>query len=350
MIINSGQLSTGEVIIYNGIVMQGLENALSTINDVVAEKIALTRPVNVGAQDGNPLSKHIPSDMFFPFAPPTARPEDLTSTDRSFNPMVRNTVKISVKPYGAGYDIQRKDFYNDIYHTLGNVPKLLARAMMKLPDILLAGLLRNGKTTLDYTGTFAFSTTKPKSVNGAISGTYSNLYTSSPLTAINLGQVVADMMSRVNEDGLNLGLMPDTLIVPPTLYPAAVMACEMKNAVFSGTAGTGNLWPGQANNTAAVGDNWVAHTGLIKQIVVLPELLDGGASIDTTTWYVAECMNPAHGGPCGLLAAMEPGFEFLTNLNPSDPQVFYKNKFAWATERYAGVGYGVTSYLSRAEA
>lgn len=350
MIINSGQLSAAEVIIYNATVQQGLENAVTDITDVKAQEIALTRPVEAEGSAANPMSKKIPSEIIFPFSPPTAQAEDLTVQDRSFNPLVRNSVRLAIKPYGAGYDILRKDFYNDIYNTLGNVPKLLARAMMKLPDVLLAGLLRNGKTTLDYTGTNAFAAAKPISVNGAVPGTYANLYTGRTLTTINLGFVIADMMSRVNEDGLNLGLMPDTLIIPPNLYPDAVMATQMKNAVFSGTAGAGNLWPGQANVTAAVGDNWIAHAGMIKKVVVLPELTQGGQAIDRTTWYVAETMNPAHGGACGLCLAIEPGFEFLTNLSPSDPTVFFKNRMAWACERYCGVAFGVTSFLSRVEA
>ena len=34
--------------------------------------------------------------------------------------------------------------------------------------------------------------------------------------------------------------------------------------------------------------------------------------------------------------ALEPSFEFLTNLAPSDPEVFYKNRFAFAIQRFAG--------------
>ena len=218
-------------------------------------------------------------------------------------------------------------------------------------DEALAKLLRNGKTTLDYTNTFAFSTTKPISVNGAASGTYSNLYTTTALTSINLGSVVQQMMGRLNEDGLSLGLMPDTLIVPPTLYQAAQIAVNMKSIVFSGTAGVGNLAPGQANNTAAQGDNWVAYSGLIKQVLVMPELIGSGSQVaDQTTWYVAEAMNDVHGGPVGLLLAADPGFELLTNLSPSDPEVFYRNRYAWGMERYIGTAFGVTSFLSRCEA
>ena len=349
-IINSGQLSTGEAIIYTAAIMEGLENAVTAVTDVVAPKIALTRPVVLEGTASDPMSKKIPQTMFFPFSPPTAQAEDLTQTDRPFNPLVRNTVKVDIKPFGVGYYVQRKDFYNDVYYTLAQVPKKLARAAMKLSDIELAKLLRNGKTTLDYTGTAAFSSSKPISVNGAISGTYSNLYTSSPLTAINLGTVVSDMMSRLNEDGLPLGLMPDTLIVPPTLFQAAQIATNTKSIVFSGAAGVGNLAPGQANNTAAQGDNWIAYSGLIKQVIVMPELLQGNASIDRTTWYVAECMNESHGGPVGLVQAADSAFEFLTNLSPSDPEVFYKNRYAWAIERYLGTAYGITSFLSRAEA
>lgn len=347
-IINSGQLSAGEIFIYNAAVQQGLENAVTDITDVKAPQIALIRD-DVLQGSGEGMNRRIPKDMVFPFAPPTAQAEDLTIQDRSFNPLVRNSVKLSIKPYGAGYNISRTDFFADIYNTLGQVPKMLARAMMKQSDRLLASLLRNGKSIMDYTATNAFSTSKPISVNGAVSGNYSNYYTSSPLTTINLGQVVANMMARVNEDGLNLGLMPDTLIVPPTLYPAAMMATKMRSAVFSSTAGVGNPWPGQATLTAAQGDNWVAYEGLIKQVVVLPELLEGNASIDTTTWYVAECLNPSHGGAVGLLLAQEPGFEFGTNLAPSDYTVFLKDTYAWYAQRYMGAAFGVTSYLSRAE-
>ena len=349
-IYNAGQLTAQELNIYNSAVMAGLENAVTAVTDVVAPKIALSRPVTIEGSGGvSDVTRKVPKTMVFPFSPPTAQAENLEGQDRPFHPLVRNTVTVPINRYGTGYFIQRQDFFKDLYGTLGNVPKKLARAALKLADVELARLLRNGKTTLDYTQTFAFSTTKPISPSGAISGTYSNLYTASALTATNLGNVVADMMGRVNEDGLSLGLMPDTLIVPPTLYPAAQQAVNMKSNVYSGTAGVGNLWPGQANVTAAAGDNWLAYTGMIKQVIVMPELLQGGQSIDRTTWYVAESMNESHGGPVGLLLAADPGFEFLTNLSPSDPEVFYKDRFAWAIQRYLGVGFGVTSFLSRCE-
>ena len=349
-IINSGQLTAQEVILYNSTVMAGLENAVTAITDIWSEKVALIRPVVAEGSGTDPMSKKIPKTMVFPFSPATAQAEDLTEQDRPFHPLVRNSVKIDIKNYGTGYYVLRKDFYNDIYSTLAYVPKKLARAAMKAVDIQLARLLRNGKTTLDYTGTFAFSTTKPISVNGAVSGTYSNLYTSTALTSINVGSVVQDMMGRLNEDGLSLGLQPDTLIVPPTLYQAAQIAINMKNIVFSGTGGVGNLAPGQANNTAAVGDNWIAMSGQIKQIVVAPELIGtGSAPADRTTWYVAECLNEEHGGAAGLVVARDPGFEFLTNLSSSDWDVYTRNRFSWAIERYLGVGYGVTSFISRCE-
>ena len=328
-------------------VVEGLQAAISAVTNIQAPKISLQRPIAVEGE--GIMARKFPKRMLFPFAPPTAQPDDLSSTGRSFNPLVRNATEVQIKPYGVGYNVDRTDFFNDIYGTLANVPRNIARPMMKLPDILLAALLRNGKTITDYTGTFAFSAAKPKSVNGAISGTYSNLYTGRQLTAQNLSFVISEMMARVNEDGLNLGLMPDTLIVPPNLYGAAIQAVEMRNNVYSGTAGAGNLWPGQANSTAAVGDNWIAHTGFIKQIISLPELTQGGASIDTTSWYVAECMNADHGGAVGLLCALEEGFEFLSNLSPDSPEVFYNNRFAWAGQRYAGVGFGLTQYLSRCE-
>lgn len=348
MYINSGMLNPDQLLLLNAAIMSGLEAAVESFTDIRAPRISLMR-TDLGVGSADALTKRIPASIAFPFSPPTARAEDLSTEDRPFHPLVRNNVLIAVKPWGVGYWVSRKDFFNDLHGTLGNIPKRLARAALKIPDISLAQLLRNGKTILDYTGTAAFATAKPNSVNGATSGNYGNLYTGMPLTVANLGRVIADMMGRVGEDGMNLGIKPDTLIIPANLYPEAVTATMNRSVVFSHTAGVGNPAPGQASLTAAQGDNWISFAGVIKQIVVLDELTDGGQTIDKTTWYVAECMNPDHYGAAGLLCAAEAGFELLTNLSPSDPDVYYKNRLSWAIERYVGTGFGLTYLLSRVE-
>ena len=49
------------------------------------------------------------------------------------------------------------------------------------------------------------------------------------------------------------------------------------------------------------------------------------------------------------MGAVEEGFELLTNMSPSDPNLFLKNSFAWAVERHAAAGYGDPAYITRFE-
>ena len=252
---------------------------------------------------------------------------------------------MKVKEYHLGYKIGKKDFLNDIYGTVEAVPKKLARGARKLGDTLIAKLLRNGKTTRDYTGTNFFAAGKPSSPSGARTGTFRNLFTGLALTSINLGSVVAEMMSYVNEDGYSLNVIPDTLIIPPNLVPEATIATKLVTNVFS----DGNPAPGQAAGTAAQGANWIAVAGLIKKIIILPELLIGGAALDRKTWYVAETANPARGGAMRLLYAESNHVEYIQAMDPSSYTVMSLNEFAWAVRRFAGAGVGLPQLISRCE-
>lgn len=350
---NIGQLSGNELLVYTAAIHSGLEKALAAApTDVKYGKIALVKNVAGSVPPGfepgsagGAMGRVIPDEVIFPFSPPTAQAEELI-TDRTFHPLIRASIRCKVKPFSAGYKVKRKDFFNDVYGTIRLVPDKLARAAKKLGDVLVAQVLRTGKTITDYTGTNFFATNKPISPSGARTGTFDNLRTTRPLTSVNLGTTVNEMMNLVNEDGLSLNIVPDTLIIPPTLYQQAVMATKLVTNVFS----DGNQFPGQVAGTAAHAHNWIAAEGMIKQIIVLPELTIGGQAIDRTTWFLAECMNADHGGPVGLCFAEDPGVEFLQQMDLSDPTVFYKDEYAWAVQKWAGCVPGLPQFIFRCEA
>lgn len=357
-----GQVTGSELLVFTAAIHSGLEKALAApAKNVQYGKIALVKnvagTVPPGFENGSAagaMGRTIPDNVIFPFSPPTAQAEELTG-DRTFHPLIRAAIKCPVKPFGAGYKIKRKDFFNDVWGTVRLVPDKLSRAAKKLGDLLVASVLRNGKTITDYTNTNFFAAGKPLAPGSGRPGTFANLRTLRPLTSINLGTTVNEMMDLTNEDGLSLNIVPDTLIIPPTLYQQAIMATKMVSGVFSGTGASslGNPWPGQevvGAATAAQGPNWVALEGIIKQIVVLPELTIGGSAIDKTTWYLGECLNEDHGGPVGLCFAEDPAVEFLQQMDLSDPTVFLRDEYAWAIQKWAGCVPGLPQFLFRCEA
>lgn len=345
-ILNFGQLTSQELLVYTALIEQGMTQAFLNAPVMNFSKISYVRNISeqiaglAGAQ-----GKVVPSDILFPIAPPTLRMREFVE-DSTFNPLIRETVRMKIRYWQGGYKCRRQDFYADVQNTIRNVSEALVRPTLKLADQLVAEVLYNGKVLTDYTNTPFFSTTKPISPSGAISGTYSNLYTSSPLTSANVSAVINNMMSLVGEDDLPLNVMPDTLIVPPTLYSAAVQAVELRTNVFS----NGNPFPGQANNTASFADNWIAHTGIIKQIVVLNELLDSGNASDRTTWYLAECQNPTRGGAWGLLLGQDPATEISILMDPRDYNVAFRDEFIWNAKKFMGASPGLPQLVARADA
>lgn len=333
-IIRSGQLTQAETVLYNATIMYGLEFALKLLTDVVADKIALVRPIVIEGSASDPMSKKIPTKSMFPFSSGTPLVvEDLTDKDRPFSNLVETTVTVDIKPYGAGYYIKRTDFFNDLFYVLRQIPRKLVRAIMKLPDVHLAKLLRNGCKDADYTGKPYFAVDK--------FGKRGNLAKKMPLNRKNLIAGCVDMLSRQTPEGIASEVPPDTLIVPPTLFAVASKALGMRKFVDSS---------GATAVKRKKRDKSMPLT-MIKQVIVMPELLGAGSTeADQTTWYLASCMSAEHGGPHGLLVAIDSGFEYLTNLAPSDPEVFYRNRFAFGAERYAGFAYGNSLFMSRFEA
>lgn len=345
-VLDFGQLSAQETLVYTSMIELGMQQAFLNAPIQEYQKISVIRSAG-GQLQGLPgaMGRTIAKEILFPWAPPTARMEQFTE-DRTFLPLVRDTIRVPITPWQIGYKCRRTDFFNDVQGTLRNIPQMLMRPVLKLADTLVAAVLRNGKVDLCYTGQPFFSTTQPVSPAGANNLTYSNLFTSSPLTSANVGAGISYMMGLKGEDNLPLNIRPDTLIVPPALYAAAVQAVELKTNVYSTN---GNPFPGQAAGTASFAENWVAQSGIIKQVVVMPELTDGGASIDTTTWYLAECQNPARGGAWGLLYGEDPSTEVTLMMAPDSPSVAARDEFTWGVQKWAGARAGIPFLVQRHE-
>lgn len=351
---NIGGVTGNAALIYTATIYHQLDQALSNPGAKPAWQGSVA-PIctyqNVASKIADmegAMGKVIPKEAVFAFSPPTAAMELLTG-GRTLHPLVRESIKVTVNRYGTGYYVDRADFYGDVAGILRKMPQKLARPALKLGDVLLAAVLRNGTATPDplVPSVNFFSANHPVSPAGANSLTYPNLYTSAGLTAAQVQRVYAGMRALKNEDGLSLNVKPDTMICPAELEPAAIQATQIEYNVYS--RGDNAFTPAQSAATAAMGQNWIASTKAIKQIVVLPELTQGGASIDTTTWYLSECANPEHGGAPGLILAEDPAVEFFAQFGLNDVEVYNNDRFAAAIQKFSGAGPGLAQWIARAE-
>lgn len=351
-----GQVTGNSALILTATVYTGLDKALNNPAQKPAWMGAGAGPIatyqNVAEQiQATPgmMGKVVPKTAIFAFSPPTAAMAAMASGGgRTLHPLVKESLKVEVGRYGCGYFVERQDFFADVQGIIRRVPEKLARPAVKIGDVLLAAVLRNGKTVQDYTSTNFFATGKPVSIAGATTAVFANLYTSTALTATGVQRVWSGMRGLKNEDGLSLNIRPDTVICPPELEAAAIQATQIEYNVYSQTANPFNA--GQAAATAAMGQNWIATTKSIKQIVVLPELTQGGQSIDLTTWYLAECGNPEHGQAPGLVLAEDPAVDFFVQMDNSSQEVWSNDRFAWAIQKWVGAGPGLPQFIARCEA
>lgn len=305
IIINSG-VTKDEAEVYSAVIQEGVEAAAakySSLGDNLAAKIGTLRPINTAPlYPKNPLSKKIPNEILFPIVSASPEMEDISDKDRSFQKVFNASPRVAVKVFSVGYSVQRRDFYNDIFAYLSNIPKLLADAALTLLPKLFARLLRAGTAAPGPKGDPFFSG--------------NNLCRHAPISRDTLRMGLAEMASRCGENGECLGLKGDTLIVPPGLSSEATEIAK--------------------------------DFPEIAQVVELAGLVHVDDPTSTTTWYLSSCLGPR--GALALLGAVEEGFELLTNMSPYDPTLFLKNQFAWAVERYAAVGYGNPAYITRFEA
>ncbi|MBI5815893.1 MAG: Mu-like prophage major head subunit gpT family protein [Nitrospinae bacterium] len=232
----------------------------------------------------------------------------------------------------AGYYLKNKDFEltlgvprnNILDDNLGLFTPLLeslARAAKLHPAELLAAILKAGETNLAFDGKPFFATDHP---NGAQTP-FSNLFAATALTADNYGAVRAAMMSYINDAGNPLGIIPDTLIIPPQLEKVARSILTADVIIGDATAGgsQSNVWKNSAN------------------LLLAPELAD-----HPTEWYVA-CLNrPLK----PFIYQLRQAPEFVSLTAPDDDNVFMRKEYLYGVDYRGNVGYGLPHLIAKARA
>lgn len=203
--------------------------------------------------------------------------------------------------------------------------RMLGYQFAKFPDRTIYTELLAGYASLKcFDGLPFFDNSHPVNVLDSSKGTFDNLYASTALTTSNFETVYAAMTQFKNADGNVMGLLPDTLIVPPQLRTTAYLIANA--AVVPNTAGTAS----QDNPNRGVVD-----------VMVLPEL--GGES---TTWYLAALGGPLK--PLLLQTRAEPVFEVV--FGPDSDHCKKTRKIAFGADCRKAFGYTLPQLMIRCTA
>lgn len=222
--------------------------------------------------------------------------------------------------YEATIELDRDEIEDDNLglFTSVTVPQL-AQAAKKHNDQLLKTLLQSNSEAgpAAFDGLSLFNDAHPTFDEDGT--TYDNNF-SLALTSDNLFTVWSTMAAYTGEDGEPLGIIPNTLVVPPQLYRTAleivragVVARSIENAAADSIA------------SAAI-DNVMQGW---MDVVMIPEF----ANI-ADRWYVADTSKPLK----PLIVQNRRSDQFVARDNPQDPKVFDQAKFTYGVDNRKNVG------------
>lgn len=203
--------------------------------------------------------------------------------------------------------------------------RMLGHQFAKFPDRKVASELLVGYASLKcYDGLTFFNDAHPVDPLDASKGTFDNLLASTALTPANFDSTYAAMTQFKGADGQILGIMPDTLIVPPQLRTTALLIA--KGAYVPNVAGTAT----QSNPNEGVVD-----------VLVLPEL-----GSESTTWYLAKLKGPLK--PLIVQKREEPVFDLV--FGPDSDHCKKTRNLAWGADCRTAFGYTLPHLMVRCTA
>jgi phage major head subunit gpT-like protein len=203
--------------------------------------------------------------------------------------------------------------------------RMLGYQFAKFPDRSIATELLVGYATKKcFDGSAFFADSHPVDVLDSSKGTFDNLFASTALTPANFDTAYAAMTQFKSADGNILGIMPDTLIVPPQLRTTAHLIAK---AAYVGTA-------------AATATQSNPNEGIVD-VLVLPEL-----GVESTTWYLAKLKGPVK--PLIVQKREEPVFDVV--FGPDSDHCKKTRQIAFGADCRSAFGYTLPQLMVRCTA
>lgn len=246
------------------------------------------------------------------------------SGERVFEQFSSYAYALENKTYEKSVGINVDDLEDLQIDHYPSIAAAIAEQVRNWPKKLIFSSLINGGSQLCWDGQFFFDTDHPVDLYDASLGTYSNNFTSRPLTDANLQLTVAGMATIAFKDGevSSFGESGNlVLVVPPQLEDTAR---KIVNAELTANGGT--------NTMKGIAD--------ILKINRIGNVAAGGSA---TTWYLADvgqAMKP-------LLFQQRLAPTLTSMMGATDPNVFYKNQYEWGVKARGAAGYGMPFLMAR---
>lgn len=229
------------------------------------------------------------------------------------------SVSIEDKTFESTIAVDRKAIEDDQLDLIRlRVRELAARVVAHRQQITVQALI-DGFTATGYDGTAFFGTAHP--VSG---GTYTNKGTTA-LSSSTLSDAITQMMLVPDDQGIPLGIVPDTLVVGPKLQWLATELLESPVVVYRGNAA----------DTAASNNYKNALQGRLR-LVVSPFLT--GTADDY--WFVLDTKRPVKGLVLQQRSDVPVEFTAL-EANSGSEAAFMRDRYYYGVRARYNVGYGL---------
>jgi phage major head subunit gpT-like protein len=229
------------------------------------------------------------------------------------------------KTWEASLRVDRAAIEDDLYGQIRVRVRELAQEARRHQDQLVIELLPGGTTAVCYDGQYFFDDDHSE----GDSGTQDNK-TNTALTAAYLKTGITTMMKFKDDRGKNMGIIPNTLVVPPDLQWTAL---ELLQSPIQVTAGL----PSAASSSGSDYSNVLQ--GRLK-LIISPYLTD------TTNWYLLATDRIVK--PLILQNRMPATFDALENGSESG---FMRDAYLYGVRARYNAGYGLwqAAYCSTGE-
>lgn len=146
-----------------------------------------------------------------------------TEGQNRFKKLRAQSFDVKTEEFDDGYFAKSKDIYNQLfaYRRWQEAAARFVTAEAQFRHQAIAALLEAGTTTVCVDGQNFFSTTHPANQgDSTVPGTWSNYQSvaKDPALIANLMAEIQIMMSVRDENGIKLGVYPDTILVPTEKY------------------------------------------------------------------------------------------------------------------------------------
>lgn len=248
---------------------------------------------------------------------------------RQINAAVLRDYSLTNVPYESTIALDKHKVADDQYGAFGVTVQAQGQAVARWPDERMAAAVEAGTSALCFDGQNFFDTDHPVSLEDSSLSTYSNNLTGASYVLssdpIGVWQRGSEAMAAFKGDANKpLGLIADTLMVPPSLRRWAVQAAkaEIVPQTFTST-GTAT----QTNASAAGVSN--IYQGDFT-VIVNPYL-------STSASYILCCNRPVK----PFIWQLREAPKFVPLIDPTLPNMFFEKEFVYGSEGRGAEGYSL---------